>query len=280
MITSIIFSKDRPLQLDLTIRSVKKNLPLCSSIAVIYKTNYEQSYEILMQEHKDVVFIKQGMYLLDSILECKGTLNKFATFLTDDNIVYRPSTLTADQLRYIDIKVGCCISLRLGINTNKRDFGDGILRNDSLPYLSVVGGLMSWDRLSIPPGGYWAYPLSVDGHIFSVETLSVILNTMRNWPETFSALQTPNKFEALLQRFFFEVPVVMFSEKYSCVVNSPNNRVQAEYANANGLQFSYSPDVLNDLFLQGKRIDLNKLDFSNIVCPHQEVDLMKGLYEI
>jgi len=27
----------------------------------------------------------------------------------------------------------------------------------------------------------------------------------------------------------------------------------------------------------GKRIDLNRLDLSNIQCPHQEIDIMKGL---
>lgn len=279
MITSIIFSKDRPLQLDLTLNSIKKNLEQCSDAVVIYKAapEFEQAYEILKKEHDNIMFVKQDVYLLDSIFKWKHEYKNYITFFTDDNIVYRKSMLTRERLANLDLGIASCISLRLGVNTNKRDYGDGILRPDNVPVFTLVDGLLSWNRLSIPPGGYWAYPLSVDGHIFPYERLMAMLNTMNNWPEVYGSLQTPNKFEALLQRFFFEIPPFMLCEKYSCVVNSPNNRVQAEYANASGLQFSYSPDVLNELFLKGKRINLDKLDFSGIVCPHQELDILAGI---
>jgi hypothetical protein len=277
VITSIIFSKDRPLQLDLTLKSIKKNLKQCSDITVVYKTKYDQSYKILQQEHDNVNFVKQDVYLLDSILKWKHEFKDYTMFFTDDNIVYRPCGLTSEQLEPVNRQFVSCISLRLGVNTNMRDYGDGVFRPDNIPQFNIINGLLNWNRLSVPPGGYWAYPLSVDGHIFSTKLLMVMLNTMNNWPEVYGSLQTPNKFEALLQRFFFEIPPFMMCEKYSCVVNSPNNRVQEEYANSNGLQFSYSPDSLNDLFLQGKRIDLEKINFGNIASPHQEIDILQGL---
>lgn len=279
MITSIIFSKDRPLQLDLTLKSIKENFKLSNLKIVIYKASpgFEASYDQLQIEHPKVVFIKQSGYLIDSILSERASFGSHICFFTDDDIFYRKSLTTEQEL--VLVTQTACLSLRLGINTTKRDYGDGILRDDKLPLditSSATKKFLFWNRLSLPPGGYWAYPLSVDGHVFDSAKILAILDTMKNWPETYSTIQTPNKFEAMLQRFFFEIPITMMCEKYSCVVNSPNNRVQSEYENSNGLQFSYSPKVLNDLYMEGKRICLDNLVFQ-VICPHQEIEILKGI---
>ena len=69
----------------------------------------------------------------------------------------------------------------------------------------------------------------------------------------------------------------MASLKTSCVVNSPNNRVQNTIKNRHGDEFSYDAQFLNEKFLGGYRINLDHIDFPEIVCPHQELDILKGL---
>jgi len=280
MITAIVFSKNRALQLDLTLQSIRKNLPQVEKIFVIYKADaeYDMSYSLLQADYINVVFEKQDGYLLDAILKHKASFGKFIAFFTDDNIVYRPCNMTLGHLDcFYEHKQTCCLSLRLGYNAQMRDYGTGTLEPDIMPQYEFFRDTFLWNRLSIPPGGYWSYPLSVDGHIFRTKDMITILETMRNWPEMFSSLQTPNKFEAMLQRFFFEIPPMMMCLKYSTVVNSPNNRVQSEYGNASGLTYSYEAKFLNDLFMAGRRIDINALSIKNIVCPHQEIDLLSGI---
>ena len=50
MITSIIFSKDRPLQLDLCLRTIRKNFKECSRAVIIYdcsNEDYKKQYTVI-----------------------------------------------------------------------------------------------------------------------------------------------------------------------------------------------------------------------------------------
>ena len=71
MITAILYSKDRPLQLDLCLQSISKNFDQASEIVVICKLSdlYADSYKVLEKEHSNVTFIEQS----ESIF--KDTLN-------------------------------------------------------------------------------------------------------------------------------------------------------------------------------------------------------------
>jgi len=50
--------------------------------------------------------------------------------------------------------------------------------------------------------------------------------------------------------------------------------------NVSGLQYSSSADLLLKEFMAGKRIDINLLDFSNVNCPHTEIDIVKGIKNV
>ena len=65
--------------------------------------------------------------------------------------------------------------------------------------------------------------------------------------------------------------------QHSVVVNSPNNRVQKTHENKSGEVHDYSSELLLDKYESGSRIDVGMLDFSNIKCPHTEIDILKGL---
>ena len=43
-----------------------------------------------------------------------------------------------------------------------------------------------------------------------------------------------------------------------------------------GETYEYTSNYLLDKYVSGARINLDRLDFSNIKCPHTEIDLVKG----
>lgn len=281
MIKTIIFSKDRPLQLDLTLQSLLKNFPSSTENVVIYKNsdkNFDYAYSILKENYiHNVKFIKETQLFKQIIKEVHTSL-KYVNFLTDDCIVYGPVNITEDfgpLMNSEDYSI-CCFSLRLGENIIYRSH-EGTLYNENVPQMASYGKYLIFNRLSIPPGGYFAYPLSVDGHIFKRDLIkSLCIDALAYIEHVGEEMdQTPNNFEHILQKFFFDIPPLMACGEVSCVVNSPNNRVQNSYKNFFGQTYNYHQVDLLSKFMSNFRINMDSLDFSNIQCPHQEIELFK-----
>jgi hypothetical protein len=55
-------------------------------------------------------------------------------------------------------------------------------------------------------------------------------------------------------------------------VNTPNNIVNTSFANRNGLTFKSDVLDLNNDYLEGKIIDMESMDFSEIIGCHQEIE--------
>jgi len=285
---NIIFSKDRPLQLDLTLKSIEKNWVNNSS--VIYKAEkpYREAYEQLKQYHPKVQFIQQKGSLFDEVID--AFTSDYITFFTDDDIVFSyAGHLFKEEIINDVFGDSCCLSLRLGLNISKRDRGDGKLVDDNIPnFFPCSNNIFKWNRTSIPTGGYFSYALSVDGHMFRKELIKPIMEEITSWLKncktdlTFRCKHTPNDLESILQRFWFEVPAIMACDKYSHVVNSPNNRVQNVAKNRSGDKYPISPEKALLLFEDGYRINLDNLvkDMPDIVSPHQELDLLSYVEKI
>lgn len=275
MITSIIFSKDRALQLDLLLKSIKQNFKHHGQIRVIYKTSndrYEEAYKKLRNEHRKVLFLDQFDLFKNILTSCCVAPDKYITFFTDDNIVYQE--FDAQELIDCFDAQSCCFSLRLGLNTYARDIG-GKMYQDILPTeAKLYADTLTWDRTALPYGGYWNYPLSVDGHVFRKDTIFDMVDKLNTWSNFERFQETPNEFESKLQRFNFEIPPFMTCFRHSKVVNSPNNRVQTQALNRFGNVYEYSPEYCNELYLQGRRLKLEDIDFSQINSPHTELKLI------
>jgi len=276
MISAIVFSKNRATQLDLLLKSIKQNFIQCNQIRVVWKADdsHLESYNILMKEYQTkVIFIKQDSFFQDTWEACRDSKNEYVVMFTDDDIVYKMVNIPASTLSHLDNDVFGCYSLRLGLNITKRQMEDKWY-NDTTQVNFLNESEIIWNRTSVLPHSYWGYVLSVDGHIFNKRKLQKILYEIYLWNNINRYSQTPNKLESLMQRFFFEVGPFMLAPKDSCVVNSPNNRVQEEYKNRSGDQYSYCEDHLMQLYLSGHRIKLEDLDFSHVNCPHTEIKLI------
>ena len=289
MFSAIVFSKDRALQLDLFLKSLKKHFKDMDHVRVIYlcsDKNHKESYSALRNEHRKVLFKEQCDNLFQDIFEsCCLSTNKYLSFFTDDDIVYKNISKEESRLidsTFVDINELFCFSLRLGLNTTKRDVG-GVKYYDIMPERfgtkkpsddTSEDVSLIWNRTSIPFGGYWSYPLSVDGHVFKRTDMLNICEKLYLWSKLEKFKQTPNEFESKLQRFNYEYPCLMACFQHSKVVNSPNNRVQNDALNRNGDTFNYDSEYCNSLFMKGKRLDLCDIDFTSVDSPHTELKII------
>lgn len=240
---AIVFSKNRPMQLDLLLTSLSRNAKGLFDITVLWTGG--EGYRICSQEHPEARFVEEDglTYQVRALLR-EGSL---VTFLTDDDVLYRPLT----AIPYLPPNV-ICFSLRLGMNTN---YCYPLARSQRVP--EKVAWL--WEQ----EDGDFGYPMSLDGHIFRASDLIPVLGhfTTPNWLEVMLMKAAPT----------FKRPyMTCFSE--SRLVGLPLNRVQDEMPNRNG--GTYSVQELNQRYLRGERIDLDALDFSDIHGAHQEIPLV------
>jgi hypothetical protein len=91
VIDCLIFSKDRPAQLDLLLRSIDRHAPgLYRSLAVLWQASagvYADGYAVCEREHPGE-WVHQGIFILDvwAWLEQAGEV---VSFLVDDDVFYR-----------------------------------------------------------------------------------------------------------------------------------------------------------------------------------------------
>lgn len=278
MITSIIFSKNRPLQLDLCLKSIKKNFPQSTENIVLHNNSDEFSpaQKTLESEHRDVVFWTQTnslFYDIDRLV--RQSKNDYVCFFVDDCICFDKILFPESIFNVAEI---CCFSLRLGKNITERYHNDVAYQDQPSNYgTDSTGKYMFWNKTSHCYGSYWSYSHSVDGHIFKKSEMQKMTSELWELSNFKSWKQTPNEFESAIQRFWPLSTAMMACSVKSCVVNSPNNKVQDSHSNRSGDYFGYDEKILLDKYKSGSRIDLNALDFFEIKCPHTEIDILKGL---
>ena len=261
-ITAVVFSKDRAMQLDALLRSYFETKNGECSIKIIYTASSEdhkKSYEDLCTIYSDkAYFISESEF--SSFKKClENVVLELTTekvfFLVDDIIFTEP--IDYKYLSSLDIS-NVIFSLRMGANLN---FSYVVNSEQPLPEnIEINGALIKWkwsDGLFD-----WAYPLSVDGHIFST---SEVLSWIRHLD-----FKSPSSFENSLQNIKF-----IYRNKYglcfakSRLVNVPANKVQCEVENLHG---SIHQDQLLQLWIDGMAIDHSKLRGLMNNSAHQEFD--------
>jgi hypothetical protein len=290
VITTIIFSKDRPLQLDLCLKSIKKNLVGSDAITITVIENYSEKYrnsiETLKTEHPEVNFSQQTD---KNLFKCTWSMlsienkNPLVCFFTDDGIMFKEQGVGIIEKVMQDINV-VTYSMRMGLNVVRREHQgqsapDQFCKNPQRSRVDLENGVLYWDKTAHFYGNYWSYSHSVDGHVFRY-------NDIFDWTDSICTLsvhnglkcQTPNDYEAGLQTVWCSTTQWMSSSLESCYVNSPNNRVSDNFHdNSSGDTHYCSPDEMLRLYEQGKRIDFLKVPIPHIDCPHTEIDIMKGI---
>jgi len=256
-VNCVIFSKDRPMQLDACLRSIDRFEPYAGPITVIYQatsSDFETGYALLMESAADVEFIEQSSFEDDVLTATDGEL-EYTVFHTDDDVFYRgppAPPLPAEGF--------AAFSLRLGANTTYC-YSSG--SPQPLPPFSRHSPFLGWNWNRAEHD--FAYPMSLDGHVFRTPALQELLRGAR--------FGNPNELEEELHLRRHRMPSWLLSFEQSCLVSIPLNIVSSTHANRASKKPELSPLRLNDRFLAGERIALESIDASSICAAHQELPL-------
>ena len=267
MISTIIFSKDRACQLDLLLNSISKNCPYLFDLTIIYSASddsFQRGYDKLKRKDWDINWVGQESPPSDFREITLSQMDKagdYLCFFVDDNIVYRKFNCDQQTVESIfdcgyDL---CCLSLRLGTNTLIQNEYRGTQSPTPDEVAVFNDEYIIWGCESLPEHTNFAYPFSVDGHIYKKQTVLDIVDY---------DFDTPNGFEGRGKRE--GMPKFMSCPIESVVVNSPINLVGSSQ-NSAGLKYGVPLEELNDMFLSGRAIDLDSMDFSGVRGCHQEI---------
>jgi hypothetical protein len=252
--TTIVFSKDRALQLDALLRSYHDHVTPLGAVKVLCDAStsrHREAYYEVFARHPWAVLCWQGSSFKEDLLALLPH-EGHVVFFVDDQVFVRPW--------FVEELPG--LSLRLGAHL-KHDYNSSNALQ-YLPLFKITCGLdhLAWDWST--GVGAWGYPLSVDGHVFEVSELRGLLERI--------AFRSPNTLESALQQF-----ILLFLDRrgtcytMSRVVNIPWNRVQTDWINRCGE--GNDADEMLGHWEEGQQIDLSQIYGVVNESVHQEFPL-------
>ncbi|MGE5458632.1 MAG: glycosyltransferase, partial [Methanococcaceae archaeon] len=269
---SVVFSKDRALQLDCTLRSFLYNAEdiVSTELYIIYTTSnvhFRKQYERLQERYGKfnfIHFIKEEEFKSD-LLSLLPTYD-YVLFLVDDNIFVRRFTFSNIVCLLEKNNDAIGYSLRLGKNTHycySLNRFQSIPAHDNLDYNSIK---FKWTNAQCDFG----YPLEVSSSVFRITDIMPYLFSLK--------FNNPNSLEDEMNKhkdiFNNKMPFLISADS-SITFCSPINKVQdIAKENRSGNNVTYSPKELADRFENGYLIDIEKyFGFIPNAC-HQEVELL------
>lgn len=302
MIQGVVFSRDRAMQLDATLKSF---LRCCRDyedvqLSILYlATNEEQAqqYAQLRRDyagHRYIAFLPEQDFRRDLLYvltpynsrtpqfhwqmlsnRLAGHLHRlpmpwlrfaslpYVLFLVDDNVFVREFSLCRVAEALQHQSRAIGFSLRLGENITHSYVAD---RPETMPDCSRLDhDVCAFDWTST--SGSFGYPLELSSSVYRIRELLPLINRLQ--------FQNPNTLESQLAsnagRFRRSHPQLL-CYRQSVTFCNPVNKVQTIYANRAGNRPEYSAGQLAQLFDNGYRIDVAAMaDFVPSAC-HQEVE--------
>jgi hypothetical protein len=231
-IKTIIFSKNRAMQLEALLRSLSLN-----NVSVIYTHDeyFEDGYEKLMKMYSYIDFIKEVNFK-DQVI---SLIDEYTLFLVDDEIMIRPFNDHCEEFNeFVDNVDILTLSLRM---SKKYDYD--FLKGISVNIPEFIGNKWEWRKHKHD----WGYPMAATTHIFrGSDIFNILLN---------SKFSCPNTMEIAMRRNVPDKPYAMCCDN-AVFINNLANRVQNKFNNKHG---NVSLELLNDLFMDGKRIDIEDM---------------------
>lgn len=248
-IHALVFSKNRAMQLDAFLRSAEMYAPYVK-LDVLYTADDDGHQSAYDKMWKPNMFMRHYTGAFEEMFKAWLSYRQpiRVVFHTDDEVFYRSAP------RFL-VTNGEIVTYRQGRNTT---------------YCQVLSC-----EQAIPstfPRWKWreaehdfAYPLSLNATVYNSADILPLLNFSFN---------NPTQLEAGLacQHASFG-PEWMVAPEHSCTVAMPHNVVSESSNCPRGGNPDWQPDALCEMFLDGWRIDLEAMDFTNIIAAHQEVPL-------
>ena len=190
MINAIVFSKDKACQLELLLKSIRRNTSNLFDIKVIYEASnslFRQGYEKLKEEtfyhtKRDVNFPvrwyerTEGNISLD-ILNILNESRDLTCFLSDEDILFSSPPSYREIINLFREKPVTAFSLRLGNNTivqnpySAKDYFIDKPRTGEF----LFDKFLFWNASDLKPFTNFAIPFSSHGHIHTTKLVKFVL---------------------------------------------------------------------------------------------------------
>lgn len=251
MINTIIFSKNRPAQLDLLLNSIKQYNIFNIKIIYTYTNDLFKNGYNLCQSYHNVLFEQE----YNIKLQVLSHISKYTMFLTDDSFFYKPLNIELLNTALNDMNNGLPqFSLRLGLNTYMNYKTESILPKFKSSYIDK--NYIVWNSKEYDYNEYYGYKMSVDGHIYDGDNLLKILTQIN--------FGNPNIIECEMNKYENMIGDEIGSFKESVLLVNPVNRVQEICQNWNGELYPISTEDLNTNFLKYKRIQIPIIETNTV----------------
>jgi hypothetical protein len=300
--TILIFSRDRAMQLDATLRSFFLHCTdsMTTDIVVLFRATeslHQEQYGQLQEEYTGrVQFVTESDFriqVLDTLISgtemksqqylyriakrlgryfgsfftqfaAKVESHRYVLFLVDDNIFIRNFSIADIEQFLMKCPTVIGFSLRLGENTT---YCYSLDMDQPLPIFQTIDRdvyTFRWTEATADFG----YPLELSSSIYRInELLPLLLGLPFRNPNTLES-----EMAARAHSFAKSYPKLLCFRK-SVTFCVPVNRVQDVMKNRVGQDMQFSNEGLAELFAIGSRIDVQALaGFTPNAC-HQEVEL-------
>jgi hypothetical protein len=248
MVSVIIFSKDRPLQLEGYLTSLMFYSGIREeNIHILYTSIPGISYEILVEKYKRINWINESSYSADLNRLIRASEN-YIMFGCDDvffietmNINHAFEALEQDKSIF-------SFHLRLGLNIENR------------PQLEQHPKYLKWNWTQTN-SMHWNYPWEVSAAIYRKSDVLSIIDRI-----DFSLMKSPNYFEDLIVKGVREREIAIQPNLASFykgkALTLTVNRVQEDYKNPFDQTDSTSVEDLYNEYLANKFLDWRKFENS------------------
>jgi hypothetical protein len=253
--TSIVFSKDRALQLDAFLRSYRVNVADAGEVRVLYlatSMRHARAYAGVFAGHPGVASTPQSLSFKQDLLSLLPR-DGHVIFFVDDIVFVRPWSGYGEP----------GLSLRLGLHLTHNYATGGTLQPLPGPRTEHLGGTVMWRWADGREA--WGYPLALDGHVFDAQEMLEMAASC--------VFHSPNTFESALQKFlpqFINRMGTCYRE--TKIVNIPWNRVQTDWRMLCGSGNDVEQMLAH--WEAGKQIDLRGIYGVLNTSVHQEFPLV------
>lgn len=264
----VIFSKDRPSQLEACIRSLKahyKEYEHANKTVVFCASNegFKKGYELTRNIHPEFNFVTQTRFKLDVLNAIKDDY-AYTMFLVDDIFFKANFSLTDDVFTMLkNNEHMLAVSLRLH---PKASYCYALDKNMTLPKFirHVKDKFLVWQYLGAD--GDWGYGYSVDGNIYNTKYIKFMIDRLE--------FTNPNSMEAVMNNPYHNIkPIYMCCyDGPSKLFNNPANRVQDQFKNR--VENSFSAEDFNEKYLAGYKISLKNITGIDNFSVHYPVDIV------
>ena len=250
-VVCVVFSKDRPLQLEGCLSSMERALSDLpgADVVVVYAAStpgFAGQYRIVGLEHPGTTLRRETDFRADLLSLLRD--RRFVLFVVDDTVFLGAATLSAGT-SVLDAEPSCLgFSYRLGRNTT---YCYSMDRPQALPAFRERGsGVLDYDW---PETDYdFGYPLEVSSSMFRTADVLPLLETL--------PFRNPNTLESVLSAHatdFRETRGRLACYAQSVAVSIPANLVQTVWTNRSAGRPELSADNLAREFGRGRRLDVD-----------------------